>query len=352
MILGAIDSFLITVDRGEEAATAGERDRIIVDLDQVYPVAGAPVQAVVNAGSVGEARPSLRVGGVLVNGDTNIDAIVEFIDFDSGLFRPSLTEGTTPGDEPGVVLAAKAADDLGVGVGDTIRLQHPMRQGLLAFSLVETDFKVSGIHDHPFRFIVYLAAEDAEIMGLAGLANSVDVVAIEGATVGEVQKELFGASSVVSVQRADSTARVIRDLLDTIVGVFQLFEGVVLILAVLIAFNSAGLGVEERRREYATMFAYGVPRRRAVRMIMIESTLIGTLATAIGIAGGVAMLFWFVRNLGSSSMPEIGLDILLSPTSVAIAVVVGIVAVGLAPLLTAPRRLAGMDVPSTLRVME
>ena len=85
---------------------------------------------------------------------------------------------------------------------------------------------------------------------------------------------------------------------------------------------------------------------------MIESTLIGTLATAVGVAGGMAMLVWFVRSLGSSSMPEIGLDILLSPVSVAIAVAIGIVAVGLAPLLTAPRRLARMDVPSTLRVME
>jgi ABC-type lipoprotein release transport system permease subunit len=43
--------------------------------------------------------------------------------------------------------------------------------------------------------------------------------------------------------------------------------------------------VKQRGREYATMFAYGVPRRRAVRMIMIESTLIGTLATAVGVAG-------------------------------------------------------------------
>jgi hypothetical protein len=51
-------------------------------------------------------------------------------------------------------------------------------------------------------------------------------------------------------------------------------------------------------------------------------------------------------------MPEIGLDILLSPVSVAIAVAIGIVAVGLAPLLTAPRRLARMDVPFTLRVMK
>jgi len=237
-------------------------------------------------------------------------------------------------------------------VGDTIRLRHPVREGPLAFSLQETDFPVTGLHDHPFRFIVLMAAEDADVMGLAGLANSIDVLPASGAEVGDLQRELFEASSVVSVQRADSSAELIRDLLDTVIGVFRLFEGVVLLLAVLIAFNSAGLGVEERRREYATMFSYGVPRWKVVRMIMIESTVIGMVATVVGIAGGIGMLVWFVRNLANTSMPEIGLDTILSPASVVIAIIIGVVAVGLAPLLTAPRRLGKMDVPSTLRVME
>lgn len=352
LILGAIDSFIVTVDRGEAAATGGAADRIIVDLDQVYPTISPPIERVTTAGSVADARPSLRVGGLLVNGDTTIDAIIEFVDFEGGLFRPGVTAGAAPGDQVGVVIAQKAAEDLGVSVGDTVRLRHPVREGPLAFSLQETEYEVTGIHDHPFRFYVYMAAENADEMGLSGLANSIDVIPAPGVEVGDVQRELFESSTVVSVQRADASAILIRDVLDTFIGVFQLFEGVVLLLAVLIAFNSAGLGVEERRREYATMFAYGVPRWKAVRMIMIESTLIGVLATALGGAGGMGLLVWFVRSLASQSMPQIGLDILLSPSSVVIAIAIGVVAVGLAPLLTAPRRLGRMDVPSTLRVME
>lgn len=352
LILGAIDSFIATVDRGEAAATAGEADRIIVDLDQVYPTSSPPVEGILAAGSVAEGRPALRVGGVLVNGTTDLDVLIEFVDFEAGVFRPGLIEGRAPSDTVGLVLAQKAADDLGVMVGDSVRLRHPVRQGPLAFALEENEYPVTAIHDHPFRFVVYMAADDAHVMGLAGLANSVDVVPAAGAEVGDVQRELFESTAVVSVQRADSAAELIRDLLDTFIGVFQMFEGVVLLLAVLIAFNSAGLGVEERRREYATMFSYGVPRWKAVRMIMIESTLIGTLATVVGVGAGTGLLIWFVRNLADTSMPEIGMDLVLSPGSVLVAVAIGIAAVGMAPLLTAPRRLGRMDVPSTLRVME
>jgi hypothetical protein len=42
----------------------------------------------------------------------------------------------------------------------------------------------------------------------------------------------------------------------------------------------------------------------------------------------------------------------MSPATLLWAVGVGVVAVGLAPLLTAPRTLRKMDLPSTLRVME
>ncbi len=351
LILGAIDSFIATVDRGAAASTAGERDRIIVDLDRVYPTDDPAVRDVLTAATAAQAQPVLRVGGTLLNGAVDISAIIEFVDFDRGLFRPPLRDGAPP-DAGAVAISAKAASDLGVSIGDPVRVRHPVREGMFSFSLRETEFEVAGIHQHPFRFYVYMPAGDAELMGLSGLTNSIDLAPVAGAQVGDVQRELFGSSSVVSVQRADAEADLIRDFLDMFISIFRIFEGVVLLLAVLIAFNAAGLGVEERRRDYATMFAYGVPRWKAVRMIMTESTLVGLVATVLGLVGGWGLLVWFIRALSPQSMPHIGMEMLVTPGSVAVAVVVGVVAVGLAPLLTAPRRLGRMDVPSTLRVME
>jgi putative ABC transport system permease protein len=50
-------------------------------------------------------------------------------------------------------------------------------------------------------------------------------------------------------------------------------------------------------------------------------------------------------------MPDLGLIVSVAPATIATAFVLGVLAVGLAPLFTY-RRLRRMDVPSTLRVME
>jgi putative ABC transport system permease protein len=351
MILGAIDSFTDSIDRGADVAVAGDPDRVIVDLNTAYPADGPDVAAVMAVEGAERADPALQVGGSMVNGDGEIDVVLRFVDFEGGIFTPAVSNGRLPGDGE-VLLSTKAAADLDVAIGETVTIRHPQRQGAFAFTLVETPFVVSGIHDHPFRVNTYLAAPTADSMGLAGLANTIDISPAEGVEVGDLQRSLFTSASVVSVQRADSQSEIIRDFLDTFIAVFQLFEGIVLLLAVLIAFNAAGISVEERRRELATMFAFGVPRWKAVRITVVESLTIGIIATTLGIAGGMGLLWWFLFRLAPQSMPEVGFDLVLAPASVGIAVVVGVVAVGLAPLLTAPRRMRHMDVPSTLRVME
>ena len=50
-------------------------------------------------------------------------------------------------------------------------------------------------------------------------------------------------------------------------------------------------------------------------------------------------------------MPDMGLDVVVSAGTVLTAVALSVIAVGLAPLLTA-RRLRRMDIPGTLRVVE
>ncbi len=351
MIVGAIDSFVNAIDRGAEVATAGDPDRVIVDLSTLLPTDDPTLDAITRVDGVSAATPALQVAGALVGSDIEFSVALRFVDFDNDIFLPVASDGELP--EAGeVMLSTKAAADLGVGVGDRVIVRHPRRQGALAFTLVEAPYVVSGIHDHPFRIHTYLPKVAASDMGLAGLANAVDISPEPGVAVGDLQRALFTSPLVVSVQRADSQATVIRDFLDTFIVVFQLFEVVVLILAVLIAFNAAGISVEERRREHATMFAYGVPLWKAVRVTMVESLAIGVISTALGIVGGLGLLWWFLNVLATQSMPEIGFDVVLSPGSLLVTFVIGVLAVGLAPLLTAPRRLRRMDVPSTLRVME
>jgi hypothetical protein len=79
--------------------------------------------------------------------------------------------------------------------------------------------------------------------------------------------------------------------------------------------------------------------------------MIGALGTAIGIAGGRAVLSWIVNENMPETMPDIGTLVAVAPLTYALAVVAGTVVVAAAPLLTMSR-LRRTDIPATLRVVE
>jgi len=124
-----------------------------------------------------------------------------------------------------------------------------------------------------------------------------------------------------------------------------------LLLALLVAFNSASIATDERAREHATMLAFGVPLRRVLRIEVIESVLLGLAGTVVGLAVGIAIIAWFVGVKVPEMMPELGIPIAVAPGTIGAALVVGVVVVGLAPLLMS-RRLRRMDLPGTLRLVE
>jgi putative ABC transport system permease protein len=139
--------------------------------------------------------------------------------------------------------------------------------------------------------------------------------------------------------------------MDDFVGVLRIIDVFALVLALLIAFNSTSISADERARENATMFAFGVPVRDAVAIEVGESAIIGVLGTLVGIGLGLAVIGWVVAATREETFPELGTVISVSPESLFVAALVGVVAVAMAPLLTA-RRLRRMDIPSTLRVVE
>jgi putative ABC transport system permease protein len=124
-----------------------------------------------------------------------------------------------------------------------------------------------------------------------------------------------------------------------------------MLLALLIAFNSTSINADERVREHATMFAFGLPVRSVLAMSVAESLIKGILATLLGLGLGLALIGWVFYSFLPEVAPELGVTISLSTATYMAAVLVGVVASALAPLLTA-RRLRRMNVPAALRVVE
>ena len=79
--------------------------------------------------------------------------------------------------------------------------------------------------------------------------------------------------------------------------------------------------------------------------------MIGVAATLFGIALGYVLLRWIVFSLLRETVPAIGITLSMSARTMLIAPIVGVLAVGLTPLLLI-RRLVRMNIPDTLRVME
>ena len=349
--LGMVDSLLDMVGRSERELLRGDDERVTVALDGLYDEGSAEISAIAAADGVAAVQPVLRVPGTVRTATSDpVEVLLDAVDLGGEIWTPTLSAVGPTAPERGIVLSEKAAGDLGVRPGDQVVLQHPVRSEA-GFEVTETAITVTALHPAPFRFSAFVDRSVLAGFGAAGATNQLYAVPTPGTTARDLQRALFDAPAVASVQPAAAMSTVVRDRMDEFVAIFQVLVLFVLLLALLIAYNATSISTDERAREHATLFAFGLPVRRVVRMDVVESLLIGAFGTVAGVAGGVAVLSWMTSSLMSRTMPEVGIEPAVSAATLATAVGLGVVAVAAAPLLTL-RRLRHMDIPSTLRVVE
>ncbi len=349
--LGMMDSFVATMDRNDREVLQSHPDRVVVALLGFHLAGSEEIGAITSAPSVGEVQRVLRFSGRVTAGEKEpIDVLVEVTDLRGDVWAPTLVRGELPADGSGLIISAEAASDLGVDPGDTVSLEHPALRGT-GFELVRTPLRIAAVHPSPFRFGAYLDRSQLALFGVPDAVNLLYLLPAPGSTPQEIQRALFGLPAVASVQPVSAASRVVRDSLEDFVGILRVLQFFILLLALLIAYNAASINTDERSREHATLFAFGLPLRRIMRMDVIEALLIGLLGTGLGVIGGLVVLQWITTALVGSTMPELGLAATLSPATVVTAIVLGVVAVACAPLLTV-RRLRRMDIPTTLRIVE
>lgn len=358
-VFGMLDSFTRAIDQGAAEVTRGDPERVTVGLDTFYMVDSPEVAAIAEHPSIATADPSLRLPATIRGADDDasgaatdgFEVLLEVLDFDTAGWTPTIVRADdAAGATSGLVLARKAASDLGVDVGDTVSLRHP-RVTATGFEFVWSELAVSAIHPNPMRTFAFLDVDFADEFGLGGVVNGLQVTPSAGLDRGDVQRAVFPLDGVASAQPVARLGEMFDDALEQFVGFLVITAGAVLLLALLIAFNSTRIAVEERRRENATMLAYGLRLRTVLGVIVREAVAIGLLATVIGLAVGMVVVRWILTSLAQTSMPDLGIDIHLSLSSILLSVIVGVVAVAFAPLLLV-RRVKNMDLPATLRVME
>ena len=349
-VLGMIDSIFATLDRSDAEVGRTHPDRLEVALSGFSTAGSSEVSAVTSSPAVAQAEAGLRISGTMHRGKVNVDTVIDLIDFSSAAWTPSISSGRAPLRGPGLVISEKAAADLGVRAGDHVTLTHPVREGL-SYRLVDSQVAVAAIHPNPIRFFSYLDASQVDMFGLRGIVDRVVVDPAPGRSADDVKRALFAQSGVASVQEVGVLGDTIEQRMSQLTGILRVLEVFALVLALLIAVNSATLAIEERRREQATMFAFGLPVGTVLRTIMIETALTATVGTAMGIGGGFFALRWLLGMFSTQTLPELGIKAVITIGTLIAVMLLGVGVTTTAPLF-ALRRLRRTDIPSTLRVLE
>lgn len=351
LIMGVLDSMNATLDQARKELLQANPQRLVVELNFFYPEQSPIVSSVSQSPVVGAADPALKIGGYLIHAGTTIETLLDLVDTESTLWRPSISSGAYPGEQPGLLLSERAARNLGVQPGDTITLRHPRRTGLLSYDWVETEVLVSGTHPLPLRFQTYMDLRHADMMGLSGIINAVQVIPAPGVTQDEVKQVLFDQYGVASVQPVAAVIRVFEELIGEFVSIFSVMQAAAVVLALLIAYNSTSINLDERVREVATMFAYGVRIRTALRVAVTENLLASILGTIVGCGVGVLLMVFMLSQVFSTVIRDIEIVVSLELLTFGVALLVGVLVAVLTPLLSIGK-MTRMDIPSTLRVME
>ncbi len=349
---GMLDTLALGMDRAEAETVGGSPDRLSVTLETVSPQ--AQVRAVL-AQVPGVARADLslvtRGSAVPKSGGAAINLILEARDLRDNAWKATLATGRLPQGPGEILLSSSAASTLGLELGDTFTLNHLKRISDTAVAMVGTDITLVGTHPSPMRPYAYMDIGGASLLGMEGLANRATVLPVAGTDADALRRTLFDLPGVVSVQPIGALVTSMRDFVEELQGIMGLVAVIALLMSILVAYNSATISQDERTRELATMLAFGLPVRRVVTSVMLESGFIGVIGTILGLGGGMVVLNWLVTVQLPETMPDLVLDPGVTASTLALAVGLGIVAVALTPILLI-RRLVCMDLPAKLRVVE
>jgi putative ABC transport system permease protein len=194
--------------------------------------------------------------------------------------------------------------------------------------------------------LVQFTLEEAQrLTDKVGKFDEIDVEAASGVSPEDLVAQLAGRMpATVDVRTGAETAQKdssdIKDGFSFLSIALLVFAGVSVFVGAFLIFNTFSITVAQRTREFAMLRALGASSRQVMRAVLGEASLVGLLASMLGIAGGFGFVV-AIRELFSAigwELPsagiEVGLDAVLA--GLAVGVLTTLVA-ALSPALRATR---------------
>ncbi len=256
-------------------------------------------------------------------------------------FNPlKLVEGAWPENAHEVVLDVATADKQGYKVGDTVKIA--------TIQPVE-DFTITGLAQYgevkslgSATFAVFTIPEAQRLLDREGLLDEISVAAAEGTTPEELVAELKQALPADQVTVRSAAEQTDEDLesveFTKFIRYFLLaFAGIALFVGAFVIFNTLSITVAQRTREFATLRTIGASRRQLLTSVIIESVVIGILASILGLFLGFALAIGLKELFDASGggLPTAGY--VFATRTVVVSILIGVVVTVLAGLFPAIR---------------
>lgn len=255
-----------------------------------------------------------------------------------------IVDGRAPRAADEVVVNQGAADDGNLHVGDTtiVKTPDPVKVKIVGIATFGSE---KGIGASTYTAFTLASAQE-HLTGRPNEVSSISVRAEPGVSQAELVRNMRAElpNGVEAISGAKLTSENINDInsefLDILRTFLVVFAGVALLVATFSIYNTFSIIVAQRTRESALLRALGAGRGQVLGSVVMEAVVIGVLASAAGVVGGlgIATLLKAMFDAFGFSLPAGGLE--FTTGTVIVSFVVGMIVTmvaAVAPALKASR---------------
>ncbi|MFF8319267.1 ABC transporter permease [Streptomyces bobili] len=319
-------------DEGDRIGKTTELTQALLEESAEVPGAGSVI------GVVGGFTAIADKDGKLVGGGFQSQGGNYWGDKDP---RYTLKEGAAPHGPGQIALDSETARRAGYQVGDTVRLSidgpvlSPEITGI--FTTDDGNVAAGG------SLTLFDTATAQQLFGKTGTYDEIDVKAAAGTSQTALKAALDKAlpkdlvETTTGKQLADDQAEAISASTSGLRQGLLVFAGIALFVGTFIIANTFTMLVAQRTKELALLRAVGASRRQVTRSVLIEAFVVGTAAGLTGLVAGVGIGAGMRSLMGSLGATVPDGPLVVSPGTVATALVVGVVITMLAAWLPGRR---------------
>jgi len=243
----------------------------------------------------------------------------------------------------GLVLSAKLAEVLGVGVGDEIRVRS------LEGKRVERDVPVAGLSEDFAGVSAFMDLSALNQLLLEGDVINGAYLSVDRGRWVEFLTEVKETPRVASVSVKDAMRDSFRKTTAESIGLLQtMYLTFAILVAFGIVYNSARISLSERARELATLRVLGFTRGEVGAVLVGELTVIALFAVPLGLWLGGLLTRVLLTTVNTET---VRLPLVLTMENYSFAAAVITVATTLS-LLFAARRIKELDLVGVLKVRD